>query len=69
MTTTETKVLEPGITGAGGLPDKEHVASAAKSNENRDEQQAREAAKLRPEREAKISDYYVSKQRHLALCQ
>jgi hypothetical protein len=59
MTTAETQVLDPQVAGPEGLPDKNHIALETNPTEDRDEQQAREAAKLRPEREAKFSDYYV----------
>ncbi|KAF3017156.1 hypothetical protein E8E14_011158 [Neopestalotiopsis sp. 37M] len=58
MTTAETQVLDPQVAGPEGLPDKNHIALETNPTEDRDEQQAREAAKLRPEREAKFSDYY-----------
>ncbi|KAK9425140.1 putative Leptomycin B resistance protein pmd1 [Seiridium unicorne] len=57
MTTTETQALTPGTTGPEGLPDKNHVEAEINPSQTRDEQQAREAANLRPEREAKLSDY------------
>lgn len=43
------------------MPDKNHIAAHndAKTKKE-DEEQAAEAAKLRPERAAKVSDYYVS---------
>ncbi|KAH6646349.1 P-loop containing nucleoside triphosphate hydrolase protein [Truncatella angustata] len=59
MTTTQEAVLEPGTIGPEGLPDKSHVAIDTKNaQDGQDEQHAKEAAKLRPEREAKFSDYY-----------
>lgn len=60
MAATQTQVLEPEVAGPEGLPDQKHIAPDPKTSDERDEEQAREAAKLRPEREAKLSDYYVS---------
>lgn len=62
MDATEKQVLEPVTMGPEGLPDKNHIASAVDPAQrtSKDEEAAREAAKLRPERAAKFSDYYVS---------
>lgn len=60
MAATQTQVLEPEVAGPEGLPDQNHIAPDPRTSDERDEEQAREAAKLRPEREAKLSDYYVS---------
>ncbi|KAI0146805.1 P-loop containing nucleoside triphosphate hydrolase protein [Pestalotiopsis sp. NC0098] len=58
MAATQTQVLEPEVAGPEGLPDQKHIAPDPRTSDERDEEQAREAAKLRPEREAKLSDYY-----------
>ncbi|KAI0137065.1 P-loop containing nucleoside triphosphate hydrolase protein [Xylariales sp. AK1849] len=53
MTTTETQVIDPEITGAEGLPDRKPVMEATTSQE----EQTSQDANLRPERDAKFSDY------------
>lgn len=62
MTATgPTQILDPGTTGPEGFPDKNRITTQNDAKmQKEDEEQAVDAAKLRPEREAKFSDYYAS---------